>query len=148
MTRREFIAAVSAAGLVPARGSAATPFPVRYAKPNPYDAVLRYVQPGTDEFAGEKEAAALEADLQRQDGDAYRFFALPGGQVRFEIKTATEYRTGIWQLPARNVVTEQVVTSPKPYFLDVTAHVFGAADSFREQLIPGNPYWRARVDSA
>ena len=46
MTRREFIAAVSAAGLRPSRAPAATPFPVHYAKPNPYDAVLRYVRSG------------------------------------------------------------------------------------------------------
>jgi tetratricopeptide (TPR) repeat protein len=148
MTRREFIAAAAAAGLTPSKGSAATPFPVHYAKPNPYDAVLRHVEPGSDEYAGEKEAATLEARLEAQYAGSGRFYALPDGQVRFEIKKGTEYRTGIWRLPDLRAVTEQVVTSPKPYFRDVTAHVFGAVESFREQLIPGNPYWRSRLDSA
>ena len=43
MTRREFVAAVGAVGLVSSRASASKPFPVHYARPNPYDAVLRYV---------------------------------------------------------------------------------------------------------
>lgn len=45
-------------------------------------------------------------------------------------------------------MSEHVATSAKPYFRDVTGHMFGAVDSFRGQLIPGNPYWRARLDSA
>jgi len=65
MTRREFIAAVSAAGLMPSRAPASTPFPVHYAKPNPYDAVLRYVAAGSDEFKGEKDAMELELRLSR-----------------------------------------------------------------------------------
>ncbi|HEV1284982.1 MAG TPA: hypothetical protein VNU44_06710, partial [Bryobacteraceae bacterium] len=64
MTRREFMAAVAAAGLVE-NASGAKPFPVHFAKPNPYDAVLRYVEPGSDQFKGEKEAVELEARLQR-----------------------------------------------------------------------------------
>jgi len=167
MTRREFIAAVSAAGLLPSEASASTPFPVHYAKPNPYDAVLRYVDPGSDEFQGEKVAMELEARLERvfagreaappglgawvaRRGEIHdaRFYTLPGERVRYEIKTETEYHTGVWQLPDFKPVTGHVVTSPKPYFRDVTGHVFGAVESFREQLIPGNPYWRARLDSA
>ncbi len=167
MTRREFIAAVSAAGLIPSNAPASTPFPVHYAKPNPYDAVLRYVAAGSDEFKGEKDAMELEARLERifagresappglsawiaRRGEirAARFYALPESQVRFEIKTESEYHTGVWQLPDFKLVTGHSVTSPKPYFRDVTEHVFGAVASFREQLIPGNPYWRARLDSA
>ncbi len=152
MTRREFMAAVSAAGLAPSKGSAATPFPVHYARPNPYDAVQRYVDPGSDEFKGEQAAMELEARLERDYAGAQiraaRFFALPGSRVRFEIKTDTEYRTGVRRLPDLQVVTEHGVTSPEPYFRDVTEHVFSAVDSFRQQLIPGNPYWRARLDSA
>ena len=72
----------------------------------------------------------------------------PRAQVRYEIKTETGYHTGVWQLPDFKPVAEHSVTSPKPYFRDVTEHVFGAVASFREQLIPGNPYWRARLDSA
>ncbi len=167
MTRREFMAAMSAAGLLPLRSSASTPFAVHYAKPNPYDAVLRYVDPGSDEFQGEKDAVELEARLERilagreaapaglsewaaRRGEirAARFYALPNSQVRYEIKTETEYHTGVWQLPDFKAVTATSVTSPKPYFRDVTEHVFGGVTSFREQLIPGNPYWRARLDSA
>ena len=65
MTRRDFIAAIGAAGLVASSAPAATPFPVHYAKPNPFDAVLRFVEPGTDQFTGEKGAADLEARLMR-----------------------------------------------------------------------------------
>jgi hypothetical protein len=135
MTRREFIAAVSAAGLAPSRASASTPFPVHYAKPNPYDAVLRYVDAGSDEFKGEKDAMELEARLERifagreptppglgawtarreEIRDA-RFYALPNSRVRYEIKTATEYHTGVWQLPDFKVVTENTVTSPSRIF--------------------------------
>ncbi len=148
MTRRDFVAAVSAAGLAPRRGSSATPFPVHYARGNPYDAVLRYVQPGSDEFAGEKEAAALEARLREKFGPGARFYALPGERVRFEIKKPGEYRTGIRRLPGLEIMSEEVVTAGRPYFRDVTAHVFDEAASFRDQLLPGNPYWRARLDSA
>jgi hypothetical protein len=167
MTRRDFLAAVSAAGLLPSKASSSTPFPVHYAKPNPYDAVLRYVEAGSDEFKGEKDAMELEARLERifagrepappglgawmaRRGEirSARFYVLPDSRVRYEIKTEDEYHTGVWQLPDFKAVTERVVTSPKPYFRDVTGHVFGAVDSFREQLLPGNPYWRSRLDSA
>src|SRR5580704_9630729 len=94
MKRREFIAAVTAAGLF--RSKAATPFPVHYAKPNPYDALLRYIDPGTDEFETEKFAAEIEARLALPNT---RVYVLPESRLRYEIKTATEYRTGIWQLP-------------------------------------------------
>jgi tetratricopeptide (TPR) repeat protein len=167
MTRREFIAAVSAAGLRPSNATASTPFPVHYAKSNPYDAVLRYVDAGSDEFKGEKDALELEARLERmfagreaappglaawmaRRGEirSARFYALPESRVGYEIKTDTEYSTGVWQLPDFKTVSGQSVTSPKPYFRDVTEHLFGGVDSFRRQLIPGNPYWRARLDSA
>ena len=167
MTRREFLAAATVAGALPWRSSASTPFPVHYAKPNPYDAVLRYVEPGSDEFKGEKEAVEIEARLQRifagretappglsgwmsrrTEIRAARFYALPDARVRYEIKTENEYHTGVWQLPDFKPVSQHAVTAPKPYFRDVTEHMFGAADSFRRQLIPGNPYWRSRIDSA
>ena len=165
MTRREFMSAVAAAGLVE-KASGAKPFPVHYAKPNPYDAVLRYIAPGSDQFKGEKEAVELEAHLQRifarqeaapaglrkwlEIGEkrTARFYALPGARVRFEIKTDGGYHTGIWRLPDFEVESAEAISARKPYFRDVTGHVFGAVDSFREQLIPGNPYWRARLDSA
>ena len=89
--------------------------------------MLRFVEPGSDEFEGEKEAVELEARLERifagkeaappglsawveRRGDirAARFYALPDAQVRYEIKLATEYHTGVWQLPDFTAVTEQV----------------------------------------
>jgi len=167
LTRREFIAAAAAAGLVASKSPAATPFPVHYAKPNPYDAALRFIRPGTDEFKSEKEAVEWESRLyrifagkepappalqswtnRRAEILAARFYVLPGSRVRYEIKTATEYHTGLWSLPDFRALAEDTVTSPRPYFTDVTGHVFGAVPSFRDQLIPGNPYWRARLDSA
>jgi tetratricopeptide (TPR) repeat protein len=167
MTRRDFLTAIGAAGLVASKGSASTPFSVHYAKPNPYDAVLRYVNPGTDQFKGEKEAADFEARLtrifagdepappalqpwlnRRAEIRSTRFYALPENQVRYEIKTATEYHTGLWKLPDFTNIKETKVASAKPYFRDVTQHVFGSSASFHDQLIPGNPYWRARLDSA
>ena len=48
MNRREFLAAIAAAGLTPSKGTSATAFPVRYRRPNPYDAVLRFLEPGSD----------------------------------------------------------------------------------------------------
>ena len=128
MTRREFIAAVSAAGLAPSRASASTPFPVHYAKPNPYNAALQFIDPGSDEFTGEKDAVELEArlerifagreaappGLERVDARAAAKFAardfmlLPDERVRYEIKTETEYHTGVWQLPDFKAVTGQV----------------------------------------
>jgi len=68
MTRREFMAAVSAAGLLPSKGSAATPFPVHYAQPNPYDAVLRYVETHDMEPAIEQRRGAL-AEMKSASAD-------------------------------------------------------------------------------
>jgi tetratricopeptide (TPR) repeat protein len=155
VTRREFIAAAAASGLMPASASA-KPFPVHYARASPYDSLVRYVEPGTDGYQGEKPALELEArlaqDFARAGSGTARFYALPESQVRFEIANAgrdgLEYHTGVWQLPDRTVVTSDSVSSPKPYFRDVTSHVFGGTASFRQQLLKGNPYWRARLDAA
>jgi tetratricopeptide (TPR) repeat protein len=167
MRRREFLAAIATAGLRSSHAWASTPFPVHYVKPDPYAAALRFVEPGNDEFTSEKAAFELEARLERgfTRGEALpsglaawmprlgeirtaRFYTLPGSRVRYEIKLATEYHTGVWQLPDYAALSQGVVRSPAPFFSDVTSHVFGGVASFREQLIPGNPYWRARLDSA
>ena len=150
MNRRQFIAALSAAGLRFSKASAASaPFPVHYAKPNPYAAALRFVEPGNDEFANEKAAIELEARLRQEfAASPARFYALPEERVRYEIESPGEYRTGVWQMPDRKVIWENSAQSPQPFFRDVTQHVFGSVPSFRDQLLPGNPYWRARLDSA
>jgi Flp pilus assembly protein TadD len=147
MKRREFLAAITAAGLLPSREAKAAPFPVRYARPNPFDAVLRFAQPGADEFKGEVAAKELEARLAATTRGG-RFYALPGDRVRFEISAKGEYRTGIWQMPDRKPLAQDSVTADRPYFQDVTAHVFGKTDSFTRQLLPGNTWWRSRLDSA
>jgi Flp pilus assembly protein TadD len=88
-----------------------------------------------------------------------RFFALPGDRLRFEIASTTNgllnYRVGAWKqvwrdgrLAAFEPVEESLVTSPRPLFQDVTSQSFGTADSFRNQLLRGIPYWRGRLDSA
>jgi tetratricopeptide (TPR) repeat protein len=145
MTRRELLAALAATSLFRTTSKAAAPFPIHYAKPSPYESLLRFVDPGADEFASEKAALELEARLTQPDT---RVHVLPENRARFEIKAPGKYTTGIWQLPDRRPIEETAVVSPKPYFRDVTGHVFGAAPSFRDQLIPGNPYWRSRLDSA
>ena len=140
------MAAMAAAGFVPARGQAAIPFPVKYRKSSPYDELLRYVAPGADEFEGEKAAIELEAELSRKLGG--RVSVLADSTVRFEVKTPGEYRTGIRQLPDLKVLREDVARAGKPYFQDVTGAVFGGAESFRKQLAKGNPWWRTHLDTA
>ena len=171
MTRREFTA-VAGLALLPSRSakSAAT-FSVRFARTNPFDTALQFTEPGSDEFKGEKLALELEKRLGRIfDGKepapdalqpwvarrdhitAARFYALPDSLVRYEIRISgpngIEYHTGLWRTPDFSSVHSNSVTSGRPWFRDVTGHVLGAASSFREQLLNGNPYWRGRMDSA
>src|ERR1700722_3220380 len=146
MTRREFAAAAAASGLLPYRAlrAAAFPvvFPIHYARANPFDAALRCVAPGSDEFAGEKDAFELEARLERifagtepappalqswvarrEQIRTARFFVLPERQVRYEIGTreagGLTYHTGRWKLPDFTPLDHDTVTSRQPYFRDV-----------------------------
>jgi len=172
MNRREFMAAMAAAPFVSAkRAPASTVFPVRFRKPNPYDSVLRYIAQGSDEFKAEKAAVELEARLRRifagQEAApeqlrgwvekrnqirAARFYALPESRVRYEITHTenglTHHQTGLWALPDFRMIHSRAISSQEPFFRDVTGHVFGGLESFRKQLVPGNPWWRARLDSA
>jgi tetratricopeptide (TPR) repeat protein len=171
MTRREFASAVAAAGLLRSSARAAIPFPVHFARPNPYDQALSFLEPGSDEFAGEKIAIDLERRLarvfkgsesappalqswmtQRDAIQAARFYVLPDDRVRFEIKvqepTAITYHTGVWKLPDFTLVAHHQETAQRPYFRDVTSHTFGADASFQKQLLPGNLHWRTHLDSA
>ena len=64
-SRREFLLATGLAGLArPAHAAAeTTPFPVELRKPGPYEALRRYIPPGSDEYAVEKHAMDIEAML-------------------------------------------------------------------------------------
>ncbi len=63
--RREFLAALASfAPLIANRSLGATPYPVHFRKPNPYDAFLPHTEAGTDEFRFEKEAQEIEGHLR------------------------------------------------------------------------------------
>ena len=86
---------------------------------------------------------------------ASRFFVLADNVVRYEIASAGEYRVGHWkQIWSENKLShflpidEAVTRASEPLFLDVTGHCFGELASFRNQLLGGNPWWRARLDAA
>jgi len=61
--RREFLAALAGLGLLSRRASGAHRYPVHFRKSSPYEAVLAQVEPGTDEFRFEREAAEIEQRL-------------------------------------------------------------------------------------
>jgi len=63
MGRREFLAALASLGLLPSESSGASRYPVHFRKANPYDHVLAYIEPGSDEFPFEKEAQEIEGRL-------------------------------------------------------------------------------------
>jgi hypothetical protein len=84
-----------------------------------------------------------------------RFFVLPGDLVRYEIASTGAYRVGAWKqvwkdgkLESWRPLNETLVTSAAPLFEDITGHSFAGVDSFQEQLLKGNGWWRARLDAA
>lgn len=84
-----------------------------------------------------------------------RLFVLPGERVRYEIAAGNQYRVGVWKLRRAGgklvelvAEAETIASAERPLFRDVTAELFGHVDSFRDQLLRGVPYWRARLDSA
>jgi tetratricopeptide (TPR) repeat protein len=84
-----------------------------------------------------------------------RFFVLPGDLVRYEIASAGSYRVGAWKqvwkdgkLESWRPLSETLVTAAAPLFDDITGHSFAGVDSFHEQLLKGNGWWRARLDAA
>ncbi|MCB1019354.1 MAG: VCBS repeat-containing protein, partial [Acidobacteria bacterium] len=91
---------------------------------------------------------------------AARYFPLEDGLVRYEIASrdaeGPAYRVGEWRMrwSASGLLThfeplhESIARSDRPLFRDATASYFGHADSFRDQLAHGIPYWRARLDLA
>ena len=207
MERREFLAALAALGLLPCRGSGAIHYAAHFRRPNPFDAALVHIDPGSDEFPREKQAQEIEkrlaAMLQGEplplaanfrgtpplprnykhiaDGVAEaeftdaetsdpavaqwmqslgrirraRFFALPGDEIRYEIASEGAYRVGFWKqvwrdgkLESWRPLSETRVTAAAPLFDDITGHAFAGVDSFHEQMLQGNGWWRARLDAA
>jgi len=61
--RRDFLAACAATGFLTSRGHAASPFPVQFRQQPPWAAVLAFVEPGRDEFPGERTAMEIEERL-------------------------------------------------------------------------------------
>jgi tetratricopeptide (TPR) repeat protein len=161
MTRRQLLA-LAAVGAVCPRHLSAAPFPVRFRKPSPHELLARYIQPGTDDFVCELEAAKVGQALRLTDpfrispaNPSTRFYVLPGNRVRFETKTAGEYRVGTATYEFRGgrivnyqIESETVARSERPLFRDITAAVFENCSSFHDQLLHGVPYWRAALDSA
>ncbi len=159
MNRREFVAAC-AAGFAWRNPAYAERVPVHYRREPPYKAYLPFLEPGHDEFPGEKAAAELAWRLREwwtgsgEAGEA-RFCVLPGNLVRFEIKSAGKYKTGVAQVlfdHGRVVgirpTEEYTARAPAPLFRDVTGSVFRDVSSFEQQLSRGVPYWVARLDPA
>lgn len=127
---------------------------------------VRYQQIAKGVFAGEFDSAdrRFQAGLKNWIANlgevrSARFVALPGDRLRYEIASTAagmlNYRVGIWKQTWRGALLasfepaeESLVTSPRPLFQDVTSQSFGPADSFRNQLLRGVPYWRGRLDSA
>ncbi len=132
----------------------ASPAPLRYSAVA--DGVTKAEFGGMDSqsaatFAGELKKWVESLGKVRSS----RFHVLAGGVVRYEIAAGLQYRVGRWKLGWNDTkltsfepLEEIVTTTPKPLFRDVTAHAFGANASFREQMLRGVPYWRARIDSA
>ena len=61
--RREFLLALAGAGCFRAIGHASAPFPVKFRQQPPYSSALQFIEPGLDEFPGEKIALEIEAKL-------------------------------------------------------------------------------------
>jgi tetratricopeptide (TPR) repeat protein len=151
LNRRHFLAACSAAGVIP-RGLADNVDAL------PYEALRDRIVPGHDAFPEEKIAQQVIEQLKKQRPG--RYFPLPDDLVRFEISGigkngAREYRTGYYRMKwasgdttVRGIIGEQVAASPALLFHDITWSVFAKTPSFRDQLARGIPYWRARLDPA
>lgn len=88
-----------------------------------------------------------------------RFYVLPGDEIRYDIRGQAagrmEQRTGTWKygwaggkLTHLQPAGETLIYSERPWFRDVTGHVFDGEPTFRHQLLKGVPYWRARLDPA
>jgi tetratricopeptide (TPR) repeat protein len=84
-----------------------------------------------------------------------QFYALPGDTIRYEIASAGAYRVGAWKqvwkdgkLESWRPLRETLATAAAPLFDDITGYSFAGVDSFHQQLLKGNGWWRARLDAA
>jgi hypothetical protein len=158
--RRDFLGACATGLLLTQRPAYSERVQVHYRQPPPYEPYIPLMEPGHDEFPEEKAAMELAARLrewwasQGSRGDA-RFYVLPQNIVRFEIKSAGEYKTGSGKvrfngerIAGITPIDEYVASSPEPLFRDVTGAMFAGVGSFAEQLSRGVPYWTARLDPA
>jgi Flp pilus assembly protein TadD len=211
-SRRDFLLAVGiATSIRPAKAAdESVVFPVEFRKPGPYESLRRFIPPGSDNFACEREAMEIEgilvklldarsiplaADfegaspvasrLKELDGGeiavaqfdlsnrdfasglkawlidlkALRCIALPDHRIRFEASGTHDgklfARTGHWhmefvegRLRRFHPLDETRVTRATPRFLDCSNELLGNSKAWRDQLLRGSPYWRARLDSA
>ena len=87
------------------------------------------------------------------------FHALPGDVVQFEVScqadSGLEHRVGAWRMTWREgrlagfePLGETRAQSDAPLFAEVTGALFGASETYRQQLAKGIPYWRSRLDVA
>ena len=141
LNRRHFLALIAALRTSVRNAWAATAFPVRFPKPSPFEALRKFIEPGSDEFQSEVDAMKLTTT---EPGT--RLYALNDGVVRFEKKSPGEYRVGYRK--GGKMLSETVAKAAQPLFRDVTGELFGDAASFRDHLRKGVPYWRAKMDSA
>jgi Flp pilus assembly protein TadD len=63
MKRREFLAGCATLPWLVSRTHAAAPFPLKFRRDPPYASALAFVEPGSDEFPGEKTAMEIEQRL-------------------------------------------------------------------------------------
>ena len=160
MRRREFLGACATGLLYRPTPSFSAVVQPHYRQPPPYEPYVPLIEPGHDEFPEEKQAMELSARLrawwaaQGKGGEA-RFYVLPGDVVRFEIKSAGSYQTGMakvrfegGRIAGLAPVEEYTATASKPLFRDVTGAMFEGVASFRGQLARGVPYWVGRLDPA
>jgi tetratricopeptide (TPR) repeat protein len=109
------------------------------------------------EFSDEESSDPAPSEWIRSLGRVRRarFFALPDNVIRYEIVSAGAYRVGAWKqvwkegkVESWRPLNETLVTAAQPLFDDITSHSFAGVDSFHDQLLKGNGWWRARLDAA
>src|SRR5437764_1216059 len=110
MHRRRFLASLAAAQAWLSRTWAA-PFPVRFPKPSPYEALAKFIDPGSDEFQCEADAMRTLAGLHEP---GTRFYPLADGVIRYETKSPGEYRVGYRK--NGKTISETVARAPQPLF--------------------------------